>query len=112
MGTSLPAETACRRGEEILLDSEISLLFLRQGDQVNRGQGECILLHPGISLQMFARILFSDLSAWANRRVRVNDTNVLNRHILLDSEISLLFMRQSDKPCLPAAFRHSGRQVG
>lgn len=30
-------------------------------------------------LLMFVRLKFSDLSAWANRQVRVNDTSVVNR---------------------------------
>jgi hypothetical protein len=73
---------------QILYNPEISFLIIRQGDTVTGGQGDKIL--------PFARILFSDLSAWANRQVRVNNTNPNNGQILYNPEISFLIIRQVD----------------
>jgi hypothetical protein len=69
---------------QILYNPEISFLIIRQGDTVTGGQGDKIL--------PFARILFSDLSAWANRQVRVNDLNPTPGHRCFD-DIKFIDMR-------------------
>jgi hypothetical protein len=52
----------------VLLHPEISFLSMRQGDKGTGGQGDKSCFNTAL----FARIIFSDLSAWANRQVRVN----------------------------------------
>ena len=59
---------------------------------------------------MFARFLFSDLTAWANRQVRVNDSNVSMWYTVFHPEISS-FLHPPWK-VVSAPLNHQGYPAG